>query len=44
MLLQVVRGFLRVEHDRGVEEREEDDQPDEDQQEQRLAAAEQREM
>ncbi len=40
MLLQVVGGLGRVEHDRGVEEREEHDQRDIEHQEQRPAVAE----
>ena len=40
ILLQIVRRLLRIEHDRGVEEREEDDQRRIEEQEQRLAVAE----
>ena len=40
VLLQIVRGLGRVEHDRGVEEGEEHDQRDVEDQEQRPAVAE----
>src|SRR5215469_8276561 len=40
VLLQIVRGLGRVEHDRGIEEREEYDQPDIEQKEQRPSVGE----